>query len=84
MLMPQIHAIIFVKIRAFVAKKFLHSWQVIIGYDDLVRSKTFTNRLKDQADNEELAKRKKGALSDTAQYPKKAPLRNGACSSIYP
>lgn len=32
----------------------------IIGYDDLVRNKTFTNRLKDQADIEELAKRKKG------------------------
>ena len=32
----------------------------IIGYDDLVRSKMFTNRLKDQADIEELAKRKKG------------------------
>lgn len=32
----------------------------IIGYDDLVRSKAFTNRLKDQADIEELAKRRKG------------------------
>ena len=32
----------------------------IIGYDDLVRSKTFSNRLKDQADIEELAKRKRG------------------------
>lgn len=31
----------------------------IIGYDDLVRSKAFTNRLKDQADIEDLAKRKK-------------------------
>lgn len=31
----------------------------ITGYDDLVRSKTLTNRLKDQADIEELAKRKR-------------------------
>lgn len=31
----------------------------IIGYDDLVRNKTLTNRLKDQADIEELSKRKK-------------------------
>ena len=34
----------------------------IIGYDDLVRNKRFTNRLKDQADVEELAKRKKGRM----------------------
>ena|SRR5688500_9253762 len=32
----------------------------IIGYDDLIKNKTLTNRLKDQADIEELAKRKKG------------------------
>jgi predicted nucleotidyltransferase len=32
----------------------------IIGYDDLIRNKTLTNRLKDQADIQELAKRKKG------------------------
>ena len=31
----------------------------VIGYDDLVKNKTITNRLKDQADVEELAKRKK-------------------------
>lgn len=31
----------------------------IIGYDDLIKNKTLTNRLKDQADPEELAKRKK-------------------------
>lgn len=33
----------------------------IIGYDDLIKNKTLTNRLKDQADIEELAKRKKGS-----------------------
>ena len=32
----------------------------IIGYDDLIKNKSATNRLKDQADIEELAKRKKG------------------------
>ena len=31
----------------------------IIGYDDLIKNKTLTNRLKDLADIEELAKRKK-------------------------
>lgn len=31
----------------------------IIGYDDLVRNKSATNRLKDQADIDELAKRKR-------------------------
>jgi hypothetical protein len=31
----------------------------VLGYDDLVKNKTITNRLKDQADVEELAKRKK-------------------------
>jgi hypothetical protein len=30
----------------------------IIGYDDLVKNKTLTNRLRDRADIEELAKRK--------------------------
>lgn len=32
----------------------------VIGYDDLIKNKTLTNRLKDKADIEELAKRKKG------------------------
>ena len=32
----------------------------IIGYDDLIKNKKLTNRLKDLADIEELAKRKKG------------------------
>jgi hypothetical protein len=31
----------------------------LIGYNDLIKNKTLTNRLKDQADIEELAKRKK-------------------------
>lgn len=31
----------------------------VIGYEDLIKNKTSTNRLKDQADIEELAKRKK-------------------------
>jgi hypothetical protein len=30
----------------------------VIGYDDLIKNKTSTNRLKDQADVEELAKRR--------------------------
>lgn len=32
----------------------------IIGYEDLIKNKLSTNRLKDQADVEELAKRRKG------------------------
>lgn len=32
----------------------------IIGYDDLIKSKTLTNRLKDLADIEELTNEKKG------------------------
>lgn len=32
----------------------------VLGYDDLIKSKTFTNRLRDLADIEELTKRKKG------------------------
>ena len=32
----------------------------ILGYDDLIKNKTLTSRLKDLADIEELAKRKKG------------------------
>ena len=32
----------------------------IIGYEDLIKNKTMTNRLQDQADIEELTKRRKG------------------------
>jgi len=34
---------------------------LVIGYKDLIESKSSSNRLKDQADIEELKKRRKGA-----------------------